>query len=178
MVLESEGSTVGLKVTSKRTYAIVCLPGLLLPMPLSPEQGLSTHASTGDPQTEPDVSVGVYFGSLLFSPRSWCAYGFVSLLQESLFPPVLCKFFNQIPLNFKVKKDVLFITGDWNTKVESQDKPGVTGKFGLGVRNETRQRLTEFCQDNALVPANTLFQQHKRRLYTWTSPDGQYWNQI
>ena len=63
-------------------------------------------------------------------------------------------------------------------KVGSQETPGVTGKFGLGIRNEAGQRLTEFCQENALVIANTLFQQHKRRLYTWTSPEGQYWNQI
>ena len=60
----------------------------------------------------------------------------------------------------------------------SQETPGVTGKFGLGVQNEAGQRLTEFCQEKALVIANTLFQQHKRRLYTWTSPDGQYQNQI
>ena len=72
------------------------------------------------------------------------------------------------------KKDVLFIIGDWNAKVGSQNTPGVTGKFGLGVRNEAEQRLIEFCQENALVIANTLFQQHKRRLYTWTSPDGQH----
>ena len=71
------------------------------------------------------------------------------------------------------KKDVFFIIGDRNAKVESQETPGVTGKFGLGVQNEAGQRLTEFCQENALVIANTLFQQ-KRRLYTWTSPDGQY----
>ena len=58
-----------------------------------------------------------------------------------------------------------------------QETPGVTGKFGLGVQNEEGQRLIEFCQENALVVANTLFQKHKRRLYTWTSPDGQYWNQ-
>ena len=75
-------------------------------------------------------------------------------------------------------KNVLFITGDWNAKVESQETPGVTGKFGLGVQNEAEQRLIEFCQENALVIANTLFQQHKRRLYTWTSPDGQHRNQI
>ena len=72
------------------------------------------------------------------------------------------------------KKDVLFIIGDWNAKVGSQETPGVTGKFGLGVQNEAGQRLIEFCQENALVIANTLFQQHKRRLYTWTSPDGQH----
>ena len=70
------------------------------------------------------------------------------------------------------KKDVLFIIGDWNAKEGSQETPGVTGKFGLGVQNEAGQMLTEFCQENALVIANTLFQQHKRRLYTWTSPDG------
>ena len=75
-------------------------------------------------------------------------------------------------------KDVLFIIGDWNAKVGSQETPGVTGKFGLGMQNEAGQRLIEFCQDNALVIANTLFQQHKRRLYTRTSPDGQHQDQI
>ena len=76
------------------------------------------------------------------------------------------------------KKDVLFIIGDWNAKVGCQETPGVTGKFGLGRWNEAGQRLIEFCQENALVIANTLFQQHKRRLYTWTKPDGQHRNQI
>ena len=76
--------------------------------------------------------------------------------------------------NYHPKKDVLFIIGDWNAKVESQETPGVTGKFSLGIQNETGQKLIEFCQENALVIANTLFQQHKRRLYTWTSPDGQH----
>ena len=75
-------------------------------------------------------------------------------------------------LELTPKKDVLFIIGDWNAKVGSQEIPGVTGKFGLGVQNEGGQRLIEFCQENALVTANTLFQQHKRRLYTWTSPAG------
>ena len=75
------------------------------------------------------------------------------------------------------KKDVLFIIGDWNAKVGSQTS-GVTGKFGFGIQNEAGQRLIEFCQENTLVKANTLFQKHKRRLYTWTSPDGQYRNQI
>ena len=75
-------------------------------------------------------------------------------------------------LELTPKKDVLFITGDWNAKVGSQETPGVTGKFGFGVQNEAEQRLVEFCQENALVIANTLFQQHKGRLYTWTSPDG------
>src|SRR5574342_565569 len=80
-------------------------------------------------------------------------------------------------LELTPKKDVLFITGDWNAKVGSQETPGVTGKFGLGIWNEAGQRLIEFCQENALVIANTLFQQHKRRLYKWTSPDGQHQNQ-
>ena len=71
-------------------------------------------------------------------------------------------------------KDVLFIIGDWNAKVGSQELHGVAGKFGLGVQDEAGQRLIEFCQENALVIANTLFQQHKRRLYTWTSPDGRH----
>ena len=76
-------------------------------------------------------------------------------------------------LELTPKKDVFFIKGDWNAKVGSQETPGVTGKFGLGVQNEAGQRLVEFCQESTLVIANTLFQQHKRRPYTWTSPDGQ-----
>ena len=76
-------------------------------------------------------------------------------------------------LELTPKKDVLFIIGEWNAKVGSQETPGVTGKFGLGVQNEEGQRLIEFCQENALVIANTFFQQRKRRLYTWTLPDGQ-----
>ena len=77
-------------------------------------------------------------------------------------------------LELTSQKDVFFILGDWNAKVGSRETPGVTGKFGLGMRNEAGQRLIEFCQENALVIANSLFQQHKRRLYTWTSPDGQH----
>ena len=77
-------------------------------------------------------------------------------------------------LELTPKKDVLFIIGDWNAKVGSQEAPGVTGKFGFGIWSEARQRLIEFCQENALIIANTLFHQHKRQLYTWTSPDGQY----
>ena len=77
-------------------------------------------------------------------------------------------------LELTPKKDVLFIIGDWNAKVGSQETTGVTGKFGLGIRNEAGQRLIEFCQENALVITNTLFQQHKRRLYTditrWSTP--------
>ena len=82
------------------------------------------------------------------------------------------------PFRTNTQNDVLFIIGDWNVKVGSQETPGVTGKFGLGIWNETGQRLIEFCQAYSLVTANTLFQQHKRRLYIWTSPDGQYQNQI
>ena len=80
-------------------------------------------------------------------------------------------------LELTPRKDVLFIIRDWNAKEGSQEIPGVTGKFGLGVQNEAGQRLIEFCQENALKIASTLFQQHKRRLYTWTSPDGQHQNQ-
>ena len=73
-------------------------------------------------------------------------------------------------INIKVKT----IIGDWNAKVDSEEIPGVTGKFGVEVQNEAGQRLIELCQKNALVIVNTLFQQNKRRFYTWTSPDGQY----
>ena len=77
-------------------------------------------------------------------------------------------------LELTPQKDVLFIIGDWNAKGGSQETPGLTGNFGLRIQNEAGQRLTEFCQENALVMTNILFQQHKRRLYTWTSPDGQH----
>ena len=77
-------------------------------------------------------------------------------------------------LELTPKKDILFTIGDWNAKVESQETPGVTGKFGLAVQNEAGQRLKESCQENALVIANTFFQQHKKQLFTWTSPDSQY----
>ena len=82
------------------------------------------------------------------------------------------------PSRTNTNKDALFIIEDWNAKVGSQETPGVTGKFGLGIQNEAGQRVIEFCPENALVIANTLLQQHKRRLYTWTSPDGQHRNQI
>ena len=77
-------------------------------------------------------------------------------------------------LELTPKKDVLFIIGDWNAKVGSQETPGVTGKFGLVIQNEAGERLIDFCQENTLVITNILFQQHKRTLYTWTSPDGQH----
>ena len=80
-------------------------------------------------------------------------------------------------LELTPQKDVLFIIGNWNVKVRSQETPGVTGKFGLGVQNEAGQRIIEVCQENALVIANTLFKQHKRRLYPWTSPDDEHQNQ-
>ena len=82
------------------------------------------------------------------------------------------------PPRTNTQQRCLFIIGDWNAKVGCREIPGVTGKFGLGIQNEAGQRLTEFCQENALVTANILVQRHKRRLYTWTSPDDQYWNQI
>ena len=77
-------------------------------------------------------------------------------------------------LELTPKKDVLFVVGDWNAKVGSQEIPEVTSKFGLGIQNEAGRRLTEFCQENTLVRANTLFQEHKRQLHTQISPDGQY----
>ena len=77
-------------------------------------------------------------------------------------------------LELTPKKDVLFLIRNWNAKVGSQETPGVTGKFGLGIWNEAGQRLIQFYQENALIITNNLFQQHKRRLYIWTSPNGQY----
>ena len=77
-------------------------------------------------------------------------------------------------LELTPKKDVLLILGDWNAKVGSQEIKGTTGKFGLGIQNKAGQKLIEFCQENKLVITNTLFQQHRRQLCTWTSPDGQY----
>ena len=77
-------------------------------------------------------------------------------------------------LELTPKRDVLFIIGNWNAKVGSKETPGETGNFGLGIQNEAGERLLEFCQETGLVITNPLFQQHKRRLYTWTSPDGQH----
>ena len=123
-----------------------------------------------------DRMISVHFQDKLFnitvvqvySPTSNTEEAEVELFYEDL----------QDLLELTPKKDVLFIIGDWNAKVGSQETPGVTGKFGLGIRNEAGQMLMEFCQENALVIANTLFQQHKRRFYTWTSPDGQHQTQI
>ena len=97
--------------------------------------------------------------------------------QRSWSWPVLWRPTRPCRTNTK-KTDVLFIIGDLNAKVGSQEILGLIGKFGLGVQKKVGQRLTEFCQENTLVIANTLFQQHKRWLYTWTSPDGQHRNQI
>ena len=100
----------------------------------------------------------------VYAPTSNAEEAEVELFNEDL----------QDLLELTPKKDALFIIGDWNAKVGSQETPVVTGKFDLGMWNEAGQRLTEFCQENTLVRANTHFQQHKRRLYTWTSPDGQH----
>ena len=82
------------------------------------------------------------------------------------------------PFRTNTPKDTFFIIGDWNAKVGSQETPGVTGKFGLGIQNEAGQSLIELCQENALVIANSIFQQHNRRLYTWTWPDDQHQNHL
>ena len=103
-------------------------------------------------------------------PNHWC--------QRSWSWPVLWRPTRSSRTNTHTQKDVLFIIGHWNAKARSQETLGVTGKFGLGVQNEAEQKLIEFCQQNTLVIANTLFQQHKRWLYTWASPNGQYRNQI
>ena len=119
-----------------------------------------------------DRMISVHFQGKPFNIMLIQAYATISNAQEAEFERLYEDL--QDLLELTPQKDVLFITGDWNAKVGSQETPGVTDKFGLGVQNEAGQRLTEFCLENALVIANTLFQQHKRRLYTWTSPDGQH----
>ena len=109
---------------------------------------------------------------IAFLPKSKCLL--ISWLLVTLTKLKLNSSMKTYKTIYNTKKYALFITGAWTTKVGSQEIPGITDKFGLGVQNEAGQRLTEFCQENTLVIANTLFQQHKRRLYTWTSPDGQY----
>ena len=118
--------------------------------------------------------ISVHFQSKPFNIRIIQVYGPTPNAEEAE------RFYEDLQdvLELTPKKDVLFIRGDWNAKVGSQGIPGITGKFGLGVQNEAEQRLTDFCQENTPVIANTLFQQHKRRLYMWTSPDGQHQNQI
>ena len=110
------------------------------------------------------ISKATHSPSQVYAPTSSAEEAEVERFYEDL----------QDLLELIPKKDVLFIIGDWNAKEGSQEIPGITGKFGLGVQNEAGQRLTEFRQENTLVIANILFQQHKRRLHTWTSPDGQY----
>ena len=123
-----------------------------------------------------DRMISVRFQGIPFNITVIQAYGPTSNAEEA----EVERFYEdpQDLLELTPRKDVLFIIGDWNAKVGSQETPGVTGKLGLGLQNEAGKRLIEFCQENAPVIANTLFQQHKRRLYTWTSPDGQYRNQI
>ena len=117
-----------------------------------------------------DRMILVYFQSKLFNITVIQAYAPTSNAEEA----EVERFYEDLLdlLKLTPKKDVLFIIGDWNAKVSSQETSGVTGKFGLGIQNEAGQRLIEFCQEKSLVIANTVFQQHKRRLYTWTSPDG------
>ena len=120
--------------------------------------------------------ISVHFQGKLFNIMVIQAYAPTSNTEEA----AVKQFYEYLQdlLGLIPPKNILFIIGDWNAQVGSQETPGVTGKFGLGVQNKAGQRLIEFCQENALIVANTLFQQHKRRLYTWTSPDGQYQNQI
>ena len=123
-----------------------------------------------------DRMISVHFQGKPFNITVIQVYALISNAEEA----EVEQFYENLQdlLELTPKKDVLFIIGDWNAKVGSQAIPGGTDKFGLRVRNEVGQRLTEFCQENALVKANIPFQQHKRRLYTWTSPDSQYPNQI
>ena len=123
-----------------------------------------------------DRMISVHFPGKPFNITVIQAYALISNVEETEVEQLYEDL--QDLLELTPKKDVLFIIGNWNPKVGSQETPGVTGKFALGVQNEAGQRLIEFCQENALVIANTLFQQHKRRLYTGTSPDGQHQNQI
>ena len=127
-------------------------------------------------QSQNDRMISVHFQGKPFNITVIQVYALTSNAEEA----EVEQFYEDLQdlLELTPKKDVLFIIGDWNAKVGSQETLGVTGKFGLGIRNEAGQRLIEFCQENALVITNTLFQQHKRRLNTWTSPDGQHRNQI
>ena len=120
-----------------------------------------------------DRMISVHFQGKPFSITVIQVYAPTSNAEDERF----CEDLQDL-LKWTPPKDVLFIIGNWNAKVGSQETPGVTGKFGLGIWNEAGQRLIEFCQENTLVIANTHFQKHKTRLYTWTSPDGQHQNQI
>ena len=120
--------------------------------------------------------ISLHFQGKPFNITVIQVYALTSNAEEAEFQQ-FCENLQEI-LKLTPPKDVLFIIGDWNAKAGSQETPGVTGKFGLGVQNEAGKKLIEFCQENILVVANTLLQQHKRRLYTWTPPDGQHQNQI
>ena len=119
-----------------------------------------------------DRMISVCFQGKPFSITVIQVYGLTSNAEEA----EVKRFYEDLQdlLELTPQKYVLFIIGDCNAKVGSQEIPGVTGKFGLGVWNKAGQRVIEFWQENAPVTANTLFQQHKKRLYTWTSPDGQH----
>ena len=119
-----------------------------------------------------DRMISVHFQGKPFNMTIIQVYALTSNAEEA----EIERFYEDLQdlLKLSPKKDVLIIIGDWNAKVGSQEILEVTGKFSLGVQNEAGQRLIEFCQQNTLAIANTIFQQHKRRLYTWTSPDGQY----
>ena len=116
--------------------------------------------------------ISVCFQGKPFSIKVIQVYALISNVEEAKIE----WFYEELQdsLELTPENDVLFIIGDWNAKVGSQEIPGETGKFSLGVQNEAGKRLIEFCQENTLVIANTLFQQHKRRIYTWTSADGCY----
>ena len=123
-----------------------------------------------------DRIISVRFQGKSFNITKIQVYAQITKCQRSWSWTVLWRL--TTPSRTNTQKRCPFLWGDWNVKVGSQETPGVTGKFGLGIWSEAGQRLIAFCQDNALVIANTLFQQHKRQLYTWTSPEGQYQNQI
>ena len=119
------------------------------------------------PRPNLPVTPGISWLPILHSsPLKWKEHLFWVLILEDL-----------VGLHRTIELQ-LFSIGEWNAEVGSQEIPEVTGMFGLGIQNEAGQKLTEFCQENALVIANNLFQQHKRWLYPWTPPDGQYWNHI
>ena len=127
-------------------------------------------------QSQNDRMISVHFQGKSFIITVIQAYAPTSNAEEA----EIEQFYEDLQdlLELKPKKVVLFITEDWNAKVGSQEIHGVTDNFGLGVQNEAHQRITEFCQENTLIIANTLFPQHKRGFYTWTSPGGQHRNQI
>ena len=115
--------------------------------------------------------ISVHFQGIPFNITVIQAYALTSNTEEA---EAECSMKTYRLSRTNTQKYILFIIGDWNAKVGSQERPGVTGRFGLGVQNEAGQRLIEFWEENTLVIANTLFQQHKKRLYTLTSPDGQH----